>query len=250
MPDSGETHGQRGTIMGGTAAVDAALKLRKKLNALAAEIMACSEQEITIEDGVASNLNDTSQKVSFKELVMQMYQRGISPSEYGFILARRGYADPKTGQGDTYSTYTFGCTIAEVEVDIESGQVDVLKLHPGVAAGKILQPEVVRGQINGCGMLGLGYALTEAVLNENGKIVNASYTDYVIPTMKDKPELANFICVEDEYKYSGFGAKGVGEIALISTPVAIVNAIHDAIGIRFYELPVTAEKVYFALREK
>jgi CO/xanthine dehydrogenase Mo-binding subunit len=181
---------------------------------------------------------------------MEMYQRGINPSEYGFILSRRGFPDPDTGQGDPYAAYTFGCTIAEVEVDIESGQVDVLKLYPGVAAGKIIQPEVVRGQVNGCSMLGLGYALTETVIRENGKMLNNSYTDYLIPTVKDKPELAEVVYVEDEFKYSGYGAKGVGEIAFIATPLAIANAVYDAIGVRFYDLPLNAEKVYFALKEK
>lgn len=250
MPDSGETHAQRGTFLGGTAAVDAALKLRKRLNSLASEMLACEEEEIVIEEGVAYNRNNKAQRISFKELAMEMYQRGISPSQYGFILSRRGFPDPETGQGDPYAAYTFGCTVAEVEVDTDTGQVEVLKLYPGVAAGKILQPEVVRGQVNGCSMLGLGYGLTEVVMNEKGRMLNSSYTDYVIPTVKDKPELADIVYVEDEYKYSGYGAKGVGEIAFVSTPLAILNAVYDAIGVRFYDLPLTAEKVYFALKEK
>jgi CO/xanthine dehydrogenase Mo-binding subunit len=250
MPDSGETHAQRGTFIGGTAAVDAALKLRERLNALASEMLGCQAEEVLIENGVAFNRDSEAQKISFKELAMEMYQRGINPSEYGFILSRRGFPDPDTGQGDPYAAYTFGCTIAEVQVDVESGQVDVLKLFPGVAAGKIIQPEVVRGQVNGCGMLGLGYGLTEAVIRENGKMLNNSYTDYVIPTVKDKPELAEVVYVEDEFKYSGYGAKGVGEIAFIATPLAIANAVYDATGVRIYDLPLNAEKVYFAIKEK
>lgn len=99
-------------------------------------------------------------------------------------------------------------------------------------------------------MMGMGYAVTENVLWENGKMINSSYTDYVIPTIKDTPELADVVFVEDEYKYSGYGAKGVGEISFISTPVAIANAVHDATGVWFYELPLNAEKVYFALRKE
>ncbi len=250
MPESGETHAQRGAMIGGTAAVDAALKLRKRLNTLAAEILGCGEDEVAIEDGVVCNINNASQKMSFKELASEMYQRGLPPAEYGFILSRRGYPDPETGEGDPYAAYTFGCTVAEVEVDVETGQVNVLRMYPGVAAGKILQPEVVRGQVYGCGTLGLGYGLTESVVRENGRIINHSYTDYVIPTIKDKPEIADLVSVEDEYKYSGFGAKGVGEIAFIMTPLAIANAVYDAVGIRFYELPLDAEKVYFAIRRE
>ena len=249
VPDSGETHGQRGTILGGTAAADAALKLRRNLNKVAAEILSCKEDEVAIQNGEAYNINNPSRKISFQTLVLEIYMRGLPPAEYGFILARRGFPDIETGQGDPYAVYTFGCTIAEVEVDLGTGQVEVLKLHPGVAAGKIVQPEVVRGQAYGCGMMGMGFALTESVVKENGKILNPSFTDYLIPTIKDKPEMAEVVSVEDEFKYSAFGVKGVGEICLIATPAAIVNAVYNAIGIRFYELPQDMEKIYFAIRE-
>ena len=250
MPDSGETHAQRGTIIGGTAAVDGALKIRKRMNKLAAELWECTEEEVAFGNGETYNLNHPSQRIAFQDLAYEMYMRGIPPAEYGFIKARRGVPDPQTGQGDPYAAYTFGCTIAEVEVDLETGQVEVLKLIPGVAAGKIIQPAVVKGQVYGCGMLGLGYALTERVLRREGKMLNPTYIDYLIPTIKDKPEMADLICVEDEYKYSGFGAKGVGEIAFIATPLAIANALHQATGLRFLEMPLDMEKIYFALREK
>jgi xanthine dehydrogenase molybdenum-binding subunit len=140
--------------------------------------------------------------------------------------------------------------MAEVEVDLDTGQVDVLRIVPGVAAGKIIQPAVARGQVIGCGMLGLGYALTERVLRREGKMLNPSYTDYPIPTIQDKPEMADLVIVEDEFKYSGFGAKGVGEIAFIATPLAIANALYQALGIRFYDMPLDMEKIYFAIKER
>jgi len=250
MPDSGETHAQRGTIIGGTAAVDAALKIRKRMNKLAAELWECTEEEVAFEDGETYNLKHPSQRIAFKDLAYEMYMKGIPPAEYGFIKARRGVPDPETGQGDAYAAYTFGCTIAEVEVDLETGQVEVLRLVPGVAAGKIIQPAVAKGQVYGCGLLGLGYALTEKVVRKEGRMMNPSYTDYLIPTIKDMPEMADLVVVEDEFKYSGFGAKGVGEIAFIATPLAITNALHQATGIRFQEIPLDMEKIYFALREK
>lgn len=249
MPDSGETHAQRGTFIGGTAAVDAALKLRQRLDSLAATMLGCSQGEVAIEDGLVYKRNDASRKLSFKDLVTGMYERGMNPAEYGFIKARRDYPDPETGQGIPYAAYTFGCTVAEVEVDVETGQVEVLKLYPGIAAGKIIQPDIVRGQVNGCGVLGLGYGLMETVVREEGRMVNDSFGDYMIPTILDKPELEPYVMVEDEYQYSGFGAKGVGEIALISTPLAIANAVYAATGTRFYSLPLSPEQVYFGLRK-
>lgn len=251
MPDSGETHAQRGTFIGGTAAVDAALKLRERLNALAADMFGRrgNENEIVIHKGIVTRRDDPDREITFKDLVNAMYENGLSPAEYGFIKARRTYPDPDTGQGIPYAAYTFGCTIAEVEVDVGTGEIEVLKLYPGVAAGKIIQPEVVRGQVNGCGMLGVGYGLIEGVTLEKGNMVNGSFGDYMIPTIMDIPKLEPYVSVEDEYRYSGFGAKGVGEIALISTPLAIANAVYDATGVRFYSLPLNAEKVYFGLRE-
>jgi CO/xanthine dehydrogenase Mo-binding subunit len=248
MPDSGETHAQRGTIIGGTAAVDAALKLRKRMNKVASEVLNCKEEEIALENGEVYDINNASKRMSFQDLVYEMYMSGSPPAEYGFIKARRGYPDPETGQGDPYAAYTFGCTIAEVEVDLETGHMDVLKLYPGVAAGKIIQPAVVRGQVYGCGILGLGYALTERVVRDEGRMLNPSYIDYLIPTIKDKPEMAELVCVEDEYKYSAFGAKGVGEIAFIAAPLAIANAVNNALGIRFYEIPLDPEKIFFAVQ--
>jgi CO/xanthine dehydrogenase Mo-binding subunit len=249
MPDSGETHAQRGTFIGGTAAVDAALKLRERLNSLAGTMLGCSEGEVVMEEGLVYKRNDASRKLPFKDLVTAMYESGMNPAEYGFIKAKRGYPDPETGQGVPYAAYTFGCTVAEVEVDVETGQVDVLKLYPGIAAGKIIQPDIVRGQVNGCGVLGLGYGLMETVVREEGRMVNDSFGDYMIPTILDKPEMENYVMIEDEYKYSGFGAKGVGEIALISTPLAIANAVFAATGTRFYSLPLSPEQVYFGLRK-
>ena len=206
--------------------MDAALKLRERLNALAATMLGCSASEVAIEDGVVYKRNDPSRKLAFKDLVTGMYERGMNPAEYGFIKAKRGYPDPETGQGVPYAAYTFGCTVAEVEVDVETGQVEVLKLYPGIAAGKIIQPDIVRGQVNGCGVLGLGYGLMETVVREEGSMVNDSFGDYMIPTILDKPEMEPYVMVEDEYQYSGFGAKEPGNrphfdaaaIANASTP--------------------------------
>jgi CO/xanthine dehydrogenase Mo-binding subunit len=248
MPDSGETHAQRGTSIGGTAAVDAALKLRKRINGAAAEVLECAEDNISIEDGFVFDVEKPNYRIPFSDIAREMYKRGSPPSEYGFILANRGFADAETGQGDTYGSYSFGCIIAEVEVDMDMGQISVSKLYPGVEAGKILQPEVVRGQINGCCMLGIGYGLTEAVVRDQGRMLNDSLTDYLVPTIRDMPKIADYVAVEEEYRYSGFGAKGVGELVLIATPLAIVNAVYDATGVQFSELPLNREKTFFALR--
>ncbi|MEM3432556.1 MAG: xanthine dehydrogenase family protein molybdopterin-binding subunit [Candidatus Methanomethyliaceae archaeon] len=248
VPDSGETHAQRGTILGGTAAVDAAIKLRKRINVLASELLGCKPEDVCIENGTIFDRIGREKKVSLKDVAREMYQRGLNPAEFSFILARRGYPDPETGQGEPYAAYSFGCVIAEVEVDTGTGQIKVLKLYPGVAAGRLIQPDVVRGQANGCSLIGLGYALTEMVVKSRGRMINDSYTDYLIPTIKDKPDIHTLTVVEDEYKYSGYGAKGVGELLCIAVPAAILNAVYNATGVRFYQVPLSPEQVYFGLK--
>ena len=247
LPAGGETHAQRGIAIGGAAVADAANKLRSKLNKLASEILGCEEWEIEIRDGKVFRKGHIS-NVSFKHLVDELYARGICPADYGFIKSRREDIDPVTGLGNPYCSYTFGCCIAEVEVDTETGIVNVLRISNGIDAGKVINRELIKGQLYGCTMMGLGFALMEEVQLRDGAVQNQNLTDYVIPTFADIPEMTEPVLVEHPYRYSAFGAKGVGEIALIGIPPAIVNAVFQATGVRFRQLPLTNEKVYFALK--
>jgi CO/xanthine dehydrogenase Mo-binding subunit len=107
--------------------------------------------------------------------------------------------------------------------------------------------QLIKAQLYGASVMGLGFALMEDVVVHDGSVLNPNLTDYVIPTIADKPEFPQVVVVEDQFPPSAFGVKGVGEIGMISTAPAITNAIYDAIGVRFRELPVTSEKVYFSL---
>jgi CO/xanthine dehydrogenase Mo-binding subunit len=251
VPDSGETHAQRGLMIGGSAAVDAALRLRQRLVKLAAEILECNENDVVLRNGRVYVKDSQTDGISFAVLAKEMYMRGISPAEYGFVRARRGVPDPETSQGEPYAAYSFSCCIAEVEVDEETGMVEVKRMYTGVDAGRIVNPEMVKGQLYGCAMMGIGFALTEKMeLSKSGKIRNKGLGDYLILGISDQPFFADPIYVEDPYLYSGFGAKGAGEVAMNATPAAIINAVKNAIGIRMYEIPATAEKIYFAVKER
>ncbi|MEM4154595.1 MAG: xanthine dehydrogenase family protein molybdopterin-binding subunit [Candidatus Caldarchaeum sp.] len=247
VPDSGETHAQRGVMIGGTAAADAAIKLRNRVVKLAAEMLECSEEDIEIKQGNIFVRGIPTKSLTFKEVAKELYMRGISPAEFGFIKARRGVPDPETGQGDPYAAYSFACCVAEVEVDVETGRVRVLSVFPGLEAGTIINKELVKGQMYGCALMGQGFALSEKVVFKNGAVKLRGLGDYFLPGSKDFPELAEPVYVEDPYRYSAFGAKGAGEVALSATSAAIANAVCNATGIKFTELPITYEKVYFAL---
>jgi CO/xanthine dehydrogenase Mo-binding subunit len=146
--------------------------------------------------------------------------------------------DPQTGQGKPYTTYAFASQLADVEVDRETGEVHVRRVVAAHDVGKAINPMNVIGQINGGVAMGLGFALTEEFIPGETN----SYLNYFIPTIKDIPEIVSII-VEDEEPTGPFGAKGIGEPALIPTAPAILNGIAKAIGVRIYDLPATLEKV-------
>ncbi|MGB9617958.1 MAG: xanthine dehydrogenase family protein molybdopterin-binding subunit, partial [Desulfomonilaceae bacterium] len=146
--------------------------------------------------------------------------------------------DPETGRGVPYATYAFASHVAEVEVDTLTGEVEVLRVAAAHDVGKAINPENVRGQILGGVAMGVGFALMEEFTPQKTE----SLKDYHIPTFSDMPVVEPMI-VEDAEPTGPYGAKGVGEPALIPTAPAILNAIADALGVRIYELPASLEVV-------
>ena len=138
---------------------------------------------------------------------------------------------------------------AEVEVDTETGEVTVLKIVAAHDVGKAINPQKVEGQIEGGCLMGLGFALMEEVVVEEGTIVNPRFSSYLIPTTKDAPDIISLI-VEEQEESGPFGAKGVGEPPLIPTAPAILNAVSNALGVRITAMPLTPEKILAALEKK
>jgi len=249
-PNAKPTHGSRGLMLGGTAAADAALKLRQRMISVAAEMLGCPESDVDLREGRAFNKQDPSEGVSFAELAEELYVRGVSPAAYGFYTSPRRFYDPETGLGVNYSVYTFAASVVEVEVDTETGQVDMVKVWPAMDVGRAIDPLMIEGQIHGAVSQGIGFTLMERLVVEDGLVLNPNFKDYVVPSALDTPEVAETIIVEEPYRHSAFGAKGVGEPAIISIVPAIANAIHNATGLRFNTLPITAERLYAALRRR
>jgi CO/xanthine dehydrogenase Mo-binding subunit len=157
--------------------------------------------------------------------------------------------DPETGQGKPFSTYVYATQVAEVEVDDETGEVEVKRMVAVHDCGTPINPMLVEGQIQGGISMGVGFALEEEILfDDDGKQINPNLTNYIIPTSLDMPELE--VELVDNYDPTGpFGAKGVGEPTAVPTAAAICNAIYDAVGVRITKLPATAERVFDALQE-
>jgi CO/xanthine dehydrogenase Mo-binding subunit len=139
--------------------------------------------------------------------------------------------------------------VAEVEVDVETGQVRVLGITNASDVGRIFNPVGHQGQINGSVVSGLGYTLMEELTVEEGRVTSLSFGDYKLPTMCDLPPLKT-VLLESDVGAGPYAVRGIGEAPCAPVAPAIANAIEDAVGIRIRTLPITPEKVYRALREK
>ena len=145
--------------------------------------------------------------------------------------------------------YIFGALAVEVEVDEVTGQVEVLRAWGTADVGRAINPNNVEGQVQGGFVQGMGYALFEEMVWEDGRLVNPSMMDYKISSSLEAPEIKAYI-VEAPEPSGPFGAKGVGEPAMVGVAPAIANAIRDAVGINLTQLPMTPERVLDALLEK
>ena len=156
--------------------------------------------------------------------------------------------DPQTGQSDNVTPFWMvGGTGAEVEVDTETGQVRVTRLVNVADAGTPINPAIAQTQLSGAAIMQLGFTLSENMVFDGGQVTNASFADYKIPGIRDMPPMENEL-VDAEQETGPFGAKGLGESGTFGVSPAIANAIHDAVGVRLTELPITAEGVLRALR--
>ncbi len=155
--------------------------------------------------------------------------------------------DPETGLCDPHVTYGFCTQVAEVEVDTETGVVDVLRVISAQDVGKAINPRLLWGQVAGAVHMGIGYALTEEFVQKEGRVMTRNFSEYLIPTVLDMPKKLESITIEVPEKSGPFGAKGMGEMPTLPTAPAILNAIYDAVGVRLDRIPATPERVWRAL---
>ncbi len=242
-PNGGPTTASRQTYVTGNASRLAAKTLREALSATLAEKYDLSSEKIRFAaDGVHVN----GHTLTMKEVYGEMKTAGKDPR----VLYE--YHAPTTtplGQpGDMHVAFSFASQAAEVEVNTQTGEVKVLRVISANDVGRAINPLGLRGQIEGGVVMGVGHALLENFITENGYVVTDRMSRYRIPSIAHTPEIT-CIVVEDPTKDGPYGAKGVGEIVLIPTPPAITNAIYNAVGVRFDRLPVDQEKLLWAMRE-
>jgi len=239
-PDAGATSASRQTYISGNAVRLAARQAKEVLLLEAAGWLGAGKEELCLASGCLWRGGEPT-GVTVRELLVGCRAKGL-------LTLGSGWFNPPTtgmnedGQGVPYATYSYATQVAEVEVDTETGRVRVLRLVAAHDVGRAVNPQAVEGQIEGGCVMGIGYALAEEVRVEEGRIINPRYAEYVLPMSLDAPEVYPLI-VEEPEPTGPFGAKGVGEPALIPTAPAVANAVANALGVRFYDLPITLEKI-------
>jgi CO/xanthine dehydrogenase Mo-binding subunit len=246
VADSGPTVASRGAHMSGLAILDAVRRLRTKLDPVAAELLGCTPREVVLGGGLASVRTDSRRAVPIAEVAAAMAARRIEAIATGFHRSKPRRFDPETGIGAPYEFYAVACHVARVAVDADLGTVRVEEVSAAHDIGTVIHRDALEGQIQGGIVQGIGWATSEELKVDKGRLANASFTDYVIPTAADAPRV-RIAVVESSGVGGPFGAKGVGEPSLIPTPAAVRNAVCDALGVEIDRLPLTAPTVVAAL---
>ena len=242
------------TFMGGNAVKNCARDMLRQMKEVAAQVLRCTPEELVHREEAIVHVQHAARRVPYKNMALgYVYENG---NGIGGPLIARGvytadgltYLNPENGQGLPALDWTFGAHAAEVEVDVETGEVTVLKIVSAFDVGQVINRKLVEGQIAGGVLQGIGSALIEGYkFAPDGRLLNPSFTDNKIPTAKDIPGEIVPVLVESPQMDGPYGARGVGEHPMVSVPSVLANALYDALGINFKELPLSPERVALAI---
>jgi CO/xanthine dehydrogenase Mo-binding subunit len=248
-PYNGPVASSRTTYHMGNAILMAGAEIRDEVLGLAGDTLSVDQDALELRNGAIYDL-DGELRITLKDLLAKYSGEGYSITA-GSRFSSQGSPLLKADPGEEWMSSIFWmlCTqAAEIEVDIETGVIRVVKIAAAADVGKAINPMTVEQQIEGGAVMGLSNALFESFSYRDGRIENGSLADYKVATINDLPEIVPII-VESVHDEAPYGAKGVGEPAAAATPPAIANALYDAIGVRIRDLPITPEKVLKALAE-
>jgi len=243
VPDSGPTVASRSTLMGGGAVKAAAEIVRRRFETLLTDYWQVDQNDrLIFRDREVSIENNPRQKISFAELCSLAYNRGINLAAIGWYPGPKVDWDEATGQGQAYFTYVYGCQVAEVTVNIGTGEVYIDRIVAVHNPGKVINLLGAQGQVYGGVTQGAGYGLWEEISTSDGFIRELNFDQLLIPTSKDIGEIVP-IFLEGEDQYGPWGAKSLGEPTLELTAAAIANAVRNAVGERYFTLPLNLEEI-------
>ncbi len=242
VADSGPTVASRATLVAGRAVVDAAEQLQTRLLPLAAELLEAEDpRSLNIVEG-GYETADGQRRVAFDEVAALLYARRENPVAVGWYRSEPREYDPETGQGQAYMFYSFGAHATRVRVDTWTGKVDVLSIDAIHDVGRVIHATAIEGQVEGGAVQAMGWATMENLTLDKGKLLNPSFTDYLLPTALDAPTV-NMVFLEEPEPLGPFGARGIGEPSFIPGAAAIANGVAAAVGSPVTELPLIPERV-------
>jgi xanthine dehydrogenase molybdenum-binding subunit len=240
-------HASRTTFIAGNAARLAAEKLRADLLAMAAEQLDEPVEALALEGGAVFVASEPQRRLPYERVA-----RAGHYAPGGRTLVAEAFYDPPTSmldkdlRGNVSAAYGFAAQAVALDVEEATGAIRVVRVASAHDVGRALNPMAAEGQIHGGIHMGLGYALAERLVVEDGRVLSGSFMDYALLRAEDMPELVVRF-VETHDAEGPFGAKGLGESGVIPVSAAVANAVHDAIGVRFTELPITPARVCAAL---
>lgn len=242
-------HASRTSFVAGNSLLGAVKILKDKLAEKAAQLLNNEENDLLFQNGeIQSEKSGDSLKID-KVVRALHFKPPHELCEVSYFYEPSSKFQDKEFKGNVSGCYAFAAQAVEVEVDTLTGKVDVLNVHVGQDVGKVLNPMGIEGQIDGGVVMGMGYALSEEMIYEDGYLMNPTFHDYKLPTARDIPEI-HFYPIETNEESGPFGAKGMAEAPLVPTPVAIANAVSNILGVEINSLPMTPEKVMRAIHDK
>lgn len=248
------TTASRVTYTTGRAVVAAAREVERKLREHAGEMLECSADDLELRWGGRIGLKGVPDKeISFLHVSLRAHWAAGGPIVgTNTLVFDRASVDPKravvTGLPfPRIGVFSFACTVADVAVDDVTGKAAVREAWSAVDVGKAINPGAVEGQMEGAFVQGMGFALTEEMVWDGGRLANPTLADYKVPTTLNSPHGIHTVIVEAPEPDGPFGAKGVGEIGIVTVPAAIANGIAAATGARLDRLPMTPERVLDAM---
>jgi CO/xanthine dehydrogenase Mo-binding subunit len=241
-PEGGASSASRQTFISGNAVRIACRQAKDTLTQTAADFLHVPGEDLIFRNREIYSSKDPSVKMSYPELMGEMKKWGKLAVGAGAYNPKTTYLDPKNMAGVPYELYSYATTIAQVEVDVGTGEIHVQKMISAHDVGQAVDRTMVEGQIEGGMVMAQGFTIFEKIECENGKIKNPIFSKYLIPTAMDVPEIYPII-VECPGEAGPFGAKGVGEPALIPGIPAITAAVENVLGKRIFELPMMSKEV-------
>ena len=244
-PYDQQTSSSRTTFSMGGAVTEAAADLKQQLLNHAGVLLEASAQDLIIENGRISVRGTPNRFLPYGAVAMRSQQANLIGRG---AFSTRGGLDLETGQGVGSVHWHQGAIGCEVEVDMQTGKVKVLRLSPSVFAGRVVNPRLCELQLEGCAIFGLGQALFEEMIYaDGGQLLNSNLGDYNIPSFEDIAPLINSSALEHP---GSDDLHGIGETLLPPVMAAIGNAVYNAVGVRLHDLPLTAEKILMALHKQ